>query len=56
MSDESQIQWKSEIEKDPIKYGRALKNKRRWQESISYIKSHNLPVEPWAVEAVEEGH
>ena len=42
-------------EKAPIRYGRALKNTRRWQDSINYIKSHNLPVEKWAEDAVEKG-
>ena len=39
----------------PIRYGRALRNKEKWKESIRYIKSHNLPVERWAEEAVEKG-
>ena len=42
-------------EEPPIRYGRALKNKEKWRESINYIKSHNLPVEKWAEEAVEKG-
>ena len=38
-----------------IRYGRALRNKEKWKESIRFIKSNNLPVDSWAEEAVEKG-
>ena len=56
MSEDIQKQWKLAVEKGEVKYGRVLKNKARWQETIQYIKSYNLPVENWAVNAVENGH
>ena len=43
------------MSENPVRYGRALRNKEKWRESIRYIKSHNLPVEKWAEEAVENG-